>query len=199
MDHDSLDYLRNTMIPTRPLAVTRQGCWTNSKFWLALALLLLARGASLPAQEGDWAFTVHSAAELELPKSPSVESALGYLDYQPGEPVFGFRADLNRDGSDDYVVRSSTRLCGTGGCSYALIDGKRLERLGQVFGNPIVIRGQMINGYPVVNAYGHSSADSGTYGTFVFDGEEYVLVSGVHLSGESLSDLFDKLNRVPHR
>ena len=159
-------------------------------------------GSSVPATaqaDGDWAFTVQSGAELELPKSPGIESALGYLDYQPGEPAFGLLADLNRDGTDDYLIRSSTRICGNAGCSYALIDGERLARLGQVFGNPIVMRGQLINGYPVINAYGHSSADSGTYGTFVFDGDEYVLVSRVHLSGGALAELFAEIDQVPHR
>jgi hypothetical protein len=169
------------------------------EFGLAVAVLLLSFGVSLHAQEGDWAFTVRSGAALELPRSPSIEAALAYLDYLPGEPVVGFLADLNRDDTDDYVIRSSTRLCGTGGCPYALIDGKRGERLGEVFGNPIVVRQQTINGYPVINAYGHSSADSGTYGTFVFDGTEYVLVSHVSLSGDSLAELFEEINQIPHR
>ncbi len=171
----------------------------NSEFGLVAAVLLLTVGVSLHAQEGDWAFTRRSGAALELPNSPSVEAALAYLEYLPGEPVVGFLADLNRDGTADFVIRSSTRLCGTGGCSYVLIDGENLERLGEVFGNPIVVRRQMINGHPVINAYGHSSADSGTYGTFVFDGEAYVLVSRVSLSGDSLADLFEELDQVPHR
>jgi len=188
------------MSQRRPLAVTPRKGWSmNSKLRLATAVLFLAPGVSLHAQEGDWAFTVKSGAELALPMGPSIESALAYLDYQPGEPVVGLRADLNRDGTDDYVIRSSTRLCGTGGCSYALIDGSRLERLGEVFGNPIVVRQQTINGYPVINAYGHSSADSGTYGTFVFDGKAYVLVSRVALTGDSLAELFEGINQIPYR
>ena len=171
----------------------------SSELRVALAVLFTTVGASLHAQEGDWAFTVTSGAELALPRGQSIESPLAYLDYQPGEPIVGLRADLNRDGTDEYVIRSSTRLCGTGGCSYALIDGSRLERLGEVFGNPIVVRGQMINGYLVINAYGHASADSGTYGTFVFDEEEYVLVSRVYLSGDALEALFAEIDKVPHR
>ncbi len=171
----------------------------SSEFGLAVTVLFLTFGVSLYAQEGDWAFTVRSGAALELPNSPSVEAALAYLEYLPGEPVVGVLADLNRDGADDYVIRSSTRLCGTAGCPYALIDGKRGERLGEVFGNPIVVRHQLINGYPVINAYGHSSADSGTYGTFVFDGKDYVLVSHVSLSGDSLAELFQEINQIPHR
>jgi hypothetical protein len=164
------------------------------------AVLLTGLGSLTGAQsEQDWAFTVQSTAELELPDGSSIDSTLGYLDYQPGEPVFGLLADLNGDGTDDYVIRSSIRICGTGGCSYTLIDGKRLERRGEVFGNPIVIRQQTMNGYPVINTYSHSSADSGTYGTFVFDGDEYVLVSRVYLSGESLATLFEEINHIPHR
>jgi len=188
------------MSQRRPLAVTPPKGWSmSSKLCVAVAILSMTVGASLHAQEGDWALTVTSGAALELPESPSIAAALAYLDYQPGEPIVGLRADLNQDGTDDYVIRSSTRLCGTGGCSYALIDGSRLERLGEVFGNPIVVRGQMINGYPVINAYGHASADSGTYGTFVFDEEEYVLVSRVYLSGDALEALFAEIDKVPHR
>jgi len=188
------------MSQRRPLAVTPPKGWSmSSKLRVAVAILCMTVGASLHAQEGDWAFTVKSGAALELPESPSIAAALAYLDYQPGEPIVGLRADLNQDGTDDYVIRSSTGLCGTGGCSYALIDGSRLERLGEVFGNPVLVRGRMINGYPVINAYGHSSADSGTYGTFVFDGKEYVLVSHVSLSGASLAELFDEINQIPHR
>jgi len=164
------------------------------------AALLLGCAAQASAQDvPDWAFTIRSGGVLQLPAGPAFASALGYLDYQPGEPVFGLLVDLNRDGTDDYVIRSSHRICGHAGCSYVLLDGKRLERLGVIFGNPIVVRGQMINDYPVINAYGHASADNGTYGTFVFDGEEYVLVNRVYLSGDPLETLFDEIDEVPHR
>lgn len=163
-------------------------------------VLIVGLGCLASAQTTqDWAFTVQSAAVLELPKDSTFDSALRYLDYEPGESVFGLLADLNGDGTDDYLIRSSTRICGNAGCSYALVDGKQLERLGVIFGNPIVVRWRLINGYPVVNACGHTSADSGTYGTFVFDGDEYVLVSGVHLSGDALTDLFAEIDEVPHR
>jgi hypothetical protein len=67
-----------------------------------------------------------------------------------------------------------------------------------VGGSVVFVRGRLINGYPVINAYGHSSADSGYWSTSIYDGRQYVGVDAVWLSGIALERHFEQLSHVRH-
>lgn len=169
----------------------------------ALLLLcpLLACGVPMPlsAQGQEWQFSAQSAGPLELPdwlSRDSLRAALSFDEESP-EVIGGFLADINQDGTQDYVFRFSIDTCGSN-CQYSLVDGHTHQRLGTVGGSVLVVRLPVINGYPVIQSYGHSSADAGYWSTSVFDGRSYVSVSSIYLEGESLKWLFDTLREIPY-
>jgi hypothetical protein len=131
-----------------------------------------------------------SVAPLPLPASGDIPDSLERLEYLDEAIPNSFQKDLNGDGLKDYLIISAGSLCGTGGCPYILVDGKSLRRIGDFFGSPILVAAQKINGYPVIHAYSHASAGSGTFTTHVYDGRAYRAVSSVFLAGESVDALF---------
>ena len=170
-------------------------------FTASAILSLLSMSVTPTALNGqglEWSFTAQSAAPLSLPASVASDSVRGALSYAdvPSQPVAGFLADINRDGTQDYVLRSSLDVCGTN-CEYLLIDGLSMTVLGRVGGSVVFVRLPVVNGYPVIHTYGHSSADAGYWSTHVFDGDMYVAAGSVYLEGESVSRLFDSLQDVP--
>jgi len=161
------------------------------RYWFVVFLLTLAvcAHAAEKSPEGIWLDNT-SMGEMKLPASGDIPDLLDEFEYDDNETPHAYVADLNGDGTKDFLVESSKRLCGTGGCLYALIDGKSRKRIGNYFGAPILILDQKINRYPVVQSYGHLSAESGSFVTYVFDGKKYQIVSNVNVSGKSLEDLF---------
>jgi len=166
---------------------------------LVLALTSLAVASSATAQGEAWLFNAQSATPLSLPDwldGEALRLELGYSDPSTTE-ISGFRADLNADATEDYVLRTSLDVCGTN-CEYLLVDGGTHDVLGRVGGSVIVVGPATINGYPVIRAYGHSSADSGRWSTSVFDGRSYVFVGSVELEGTSLTRLFETIGDLPY-
>src|SRR5207249_3605793 len=93
-------------------------------------LALLALGtAVLAGGPVDWAFTMDTSREIQLPVAIVQAVEFGELEYD-GPPYRGFLADLNGDGVPEYVVQSAPTLCANGGCPYALFDGATLRPLG---------------------------------------------------------------------
>lgn len=151
------------------------------------------------AQSPEWQFSYQSAVPIRVPawlRADSLRAVLSY-DVDSTEAVAGFQADLNRDGIQDYVFRFSRTGCGTN-CEYALVDGRTHRTLGRVGGTVLVVRRTVINGYPVIEGYGHSSVDSGYWSTLVFDGRAYVAVASVYVEGVSQTRLFESLKGIPH-
>lgn len=151
------------------------------------------------SQGPEWQFNLQSATPVELPSWMSRDSlrAALYYERESPAPVAGFLADLNQDGTPDYVFRVSLDSCGSN-CEYVLVDGLTHETLGRVGGSIVYVRPPVINGYPTVQSYSHGSADSGHWSTSVFDGASYVFVSGVEVEGESLRRLFETLREIPY-
>ena len=125
-----------------------------------------------------------------------LRSAVG-LEYEETDSIKGVLVDLNGDGVRDYLIQSASSLCGNGGCVYALFDGATHENLGQFFGNPVYVRAERAHGYPLIETYAHSSAFSGTYTTYTFNGTTYVVTSIREVAGGSLDSLFATLRRIP--
>jgi len=95
----------------------------------------------------------------------------------------GVAADLNRDGTDDYIIQGRRDECGTGGCTYWIFDGVTAKRIGDPGGNTIVVRAEFTNGLPNIETYSRGSSDSGAFSVYVFDGNTYVRKSSTTLEG----------------
>ena len=153
---------------------------------------------ALAAQGAEWRFGAQSPAPIELPAwlpPDSLRDAL-YYDETTDRAIEGFLADINLDGVPDYVWRVSLDVCGSN-CEYVLVDGRTHRTLGRVGGSVLFVRPPMINGYPVIHSYGHSSADAGYWSTSVFDGQTYTAVSSIFLEGAPLERLFATLQDIP--
>src|SRR5689334_18575194 len=70
------------------------------------------------------------------PPSAVAAVARPYVD----EDFKGVAADLNRDGTEDYVLQGHRHECGTGGCTYWIFDGATAKLIGNLSGNAIVVR-----------------------------------------------------------
>jgi hypothetical protein len=160
-----------------------------------LSTAILARSAR--AQGVDWSFDASTSSPVDLPAWLPADSVRVALGYEGTDRVIGMVVDLNGDRVEDYVFQFSREVCGTN-CQYALVDGKTRRSLGEVGGSVVWVRGQLINGYPVINAYGHSSADSGYWSTSVYDGRRYVGVDAVWLTGTALERQFEQVRNVRH-
>ena len=120
---------------------------------LALALIVaLGSPVSIPLQlqsgphpRRPWVF--ENAVELSLPASIRTV-AFPFISAYGGSSFRGAAVDLNRDGADDYIVQGPREECGTGGCSYSILDGATAKRIGHVGGNSILIRPESTNGFP---------------------------------------------------
>ena len=166
---------------------------------ILLTLLLqdwLGQGRSHQAPARPWALTLDAVRPIAVPAGVR-NRVLAELEYEPSDSVRGTVVDLNHDGTPDYIVRSAASLCGTGGCLYLVIDGATEKILGQVFGEPLYIQVAESHGYPVITSYAHMSAVSGSYTTWVFDGQAYQKTSSRSVEGASLDSLFAILRRVP--
>jgi hypothetical protein len=160
-----------------------------------LSTAFLARPAR--AQGVDWSFDASTSSPVDLPAWLPADSVRVALGYEGTDRVIGMVVDFNGDLVRDYVLQFSRAVCGTN-CQYALVDGKTRRSLGVVGGSVVFVRGRLINGYPVINAYGHSSADSGYWSTSIYDGRQYVGVDAVWLSGIALERHFEQLSHVRH-
>ena len=158
-------------------------------FVLAITLVLLA-------DPGDRAFNRDVAAQtLQIPATIQWSQEFGDLDYE-GPPYLGVRLDLNGDGVPEYIVRGARRLCGNGGCPYAIFDGATFRALGTIFGSVIYVRSARQQRFAILQTYSSVSADEARYTTYVFDRTRYVVRDSVQLSGAALTRLQAELSRV---
>jgi hypothetical protein len=131
-----------------------------------------------------------SMSQVKLLATGDIPTILNQFEYYDNAVPYVIQKDLNGDGVEDLVIVSAINLCGTGGCPYALVDGKSMRQIGDFFGSPILISDQKINDYPVIQSYSHISAWSGNFTTYIYDGKKYQVVSEVYLIGESVEALF---------
>jgi hypothetical protein len=165
------------------------GMTRRVSLFVFLLMLAVWANAAEKSPAGIWLDDT-SMNEVRLPASGDLPGLLDAFEYDENELPKAYLADFNGDGAVEFLVESSKRLCGTGGCLYTLIDGKTKKRIGEFFGSPILILDRKINRYPVIQSYGHLDAESGSFVTYVFDGKQYQMVSNVNVSGKSLDDLF---------
>lgn len=159
-----------------------------------IGLLLPATLMAAPARE--YVAVLYNSAMPSI-ETPIAGVDLGSLGYDsPPRTVPGTRKDLNNDGTPDLILQGSLTYCGTGGCALHVFDGKSGRKIGDLFGNPLLVHATAINGWPVLSIYSHGSATSGSYSTFVFDGRQYVQANSVMLYEESVTELFGRLPPV---
>lgn len=167
----------------------------RNQFLTFTVIMMLAGNvhAGQTTQSGIW-LASSSMTEIKLPTAGDITSL--QLDFEYPTNIFlkAFAMDFNGDGVSDYIVEAYQSLCGTGGCSYAMVDGKLNKRIGDFFGSPILVLDQKINGYPIIQSYAHLNADSGNFVTYVFDGKKYQIVANTFVEGKSLEVLFKKLS-----
>jgi len=167
--------------------------------FLTPLILLLNLAAAMPVsgfQLSGVRFDRQAMTELELPLSGDVPSLLADFDYYETRKVKGKKIDLNGDGTEDIIVEADSSICGTGGCPYAILEGLTYKRIATLFGNPVILSDERINGYPVISSYAHMNAESGNYSVLVFDGNKYKEVSRLLLKGDSLVELFKEINKL---
>jgi hypothetical protein len=128
-----------------------------------------------------------------LPPRGDASAILADLEYEDAQTPRLFQADINGDAAVDYIVEAAPSLCGNGGCPYAVVDGRSIEHLGTFFGSLLILLDQKINHFPIAQSYSPNGAGRGTFTTYVFDSQDYQVVSLVDLSGASLEVLLKKL------
>lgn len=171
------------------------------KYTVLFFLLLLAshaRAAGLPQFRID---RQDSFKKMNLVDVPNLESLLeDELAYPKGSLPQVFLFDLNGDGSCEILMQSHRNLCGSGGCLYILMDGKSSKRIGDLFGDPVVVlqskKGQP---FPDLQTYTHSGAGAGILETFRYSNGKYRSASSIKLSGKRQHDYVDETRRIPIR
>jgi hypothetical protein len=142
-------------------------------------------------ESSDFKFDPTFAVWVELPEGMRFEP-----DY-PSKDSLNFHKCVQIDLDDDGIPENLwVNLCGTGGCVFTIHGGKDGKYLGEIFGDPVIVRKQKINEMPVINTYSHDSAASGDYYCYIFNGEEYVMVSEVYLLEETITNLFEKFKSI---
>ena len=124
----------------------------------------------------------------------SFKEIVAMLEYDNGEAPLAYEADFNGDGTIDYLIRSSDRLCGTAGCPYVLIDGKAGRVIGEFFGGVAILR-QRINSYPVIQTVSKYDINATHVMTFVHDDGRYRQVAYALLERRGMDKWFTGLKQ----
>jgi uncharacterized protein YecT (DUF1311 family) len=133
---------------------------------------------------------------IEIPKGLEFNSEnVSADDFVEDGNIAVVQYDLNGDGSPEYFVKSTQTLCGNGGCSYLIYNGKTLRLLGQIFGEPIYISEGKHYGFFSIMSYSHQSAGSGNWTVYEYNGREYKVTESKYLEGDDVESLFEIINR----
>lgn len=173
--------------PTKTIAVSLIGCVSA---WIGQPLL--GQRATTPPRP-PWVLETRNTVPLDLPAA--VRGAVRHDGVDPSVPI-GAVADLNGDGVSDYLLKGTSESCGTGGCLYLILDGKSAAAIGNVWGNPLVVRAKKTRGFPDIDVYSHGGAGSGSFTSYAFDGSRYVKRSSRNLAGREVTALFAALGKI---
>lgn len=131
-------------------------------------------------------------------KITGLNEILTDFEYPDGTLPQVFMYDFNGDNVDDVLIKSYDTLCGTGGCEYVMIDGKTKVKLGDFFGNPIIVlkkrNAQSSNDIQILI---YSGADDVGLDTYSYRNEKYTSISRIELSGKLLEQYYNSLEKVP--
>jgi len=125
------------------------------------------------------------------------DKAIGYIDSSLKDRNNKHYFDLNGDGKPE-VIHTYAQSCGTGGCSFEIRDGASGRVLGEIFGSPVYVFARRVKGWPTIGAYSHSSAGSGTFSVYVYDGEHFKVESSTPLEGcDPIADFLAQFKDTP--
>jgi len=177
------------------MALRRLGAAVTRGYGAALAAVLLAFAVHAAAAQR-WTFSQSMMERLTIPRTIRALPEFSDLEYDDTSRVFGLRADLDRDGRADYIIRSSGRLCGNGGCDYLLVDGRTRLALGTLFGGTIYVDSAPPGRFPVLHSLAHRSAESATWTRYVYRNGKYAGESRV-FTGAQLDSVVRFLKKFP--
>jgi hypothetical protein len=133
-----------------------------------------------------------STAPIDVPDAVRQRVA-DALDYDDDEPIRGIAADVNGDAVRDYLLQSSPRLCGNGGCMYILWDGASGKSIAELVGSLLHIGDARPGAYPTIETISATSADGADLSTFTHDGTAYRRTAILHLDGTALAAAVDRM------
>jgi hypothetical protein len=162
---------------------------------MAVSPVLGQNGRPTQRQSPPWVLDGRSVMTITPPAA--IRAVAQEFDALRAGSFKGVAARLNDDEIDDYIFQGEPQSCGTGGCTYVIIDGAGATPIGLLFGNPLVLRAESTRGFLNIDLYSHASATSGTFTSYAFDGNKYVERSTRHLTGAAVTALFADLNRLP--
>lgn len=162
---------------------------------LFLAIFYLVQfGVYADDNIGGLIFNLDSSKQILLPKDIQADEKLIELDYDDGEAYEGINIDLNLDEKEEYFIRSSKNICGTGGCIYLLFDGSNHRLIGEFFGSLILIKSKKINGFPIIVEISPDIDNPGVdYSSYSYKEGEYVLVDTSFIPESSREKLENEL------
>ena len=121
-----------------------------------------------------------------MPQNNDLDFFVEDQDYENGQPlVYAF--DVNGDGVLDYLIKSEHALCGTGGCTYLLIDGKTFVKKGEFAGNPPMIADSKVNKHFLFLTLKYDGPDHAKVGVYQYNGLEYVFKKSIALKKSDIA------------
>jgi len=136
-----------------------------------------------------------SVGLVRLSNSSLEDQVRANLEIGESSPLLGAIVDINNDQVFDYLIcgptSGSDSQCGTGGCPFIIVDGRRQTVIGYIFGSPILIDRNSTKGYFDINAYTSLNASAGNFITFKFNGEAYVEAHRKNYTNQTSGNLGD--------
>jgi hypothetical protein len=166
---------------------------------LILGALLATAGTSAAGAAGPAGTLVTQEAFRSVLLSRSfqndrIRDALGYDDEGP---VRAYDVDLDGDGKAERFIIGTAKLCGDGGCPFALLDGRTQKDIGTFFGNLIVLD-RKDNGWTVVQTLGRGDeAGMSNLTTYTFQRVQYQPDDATLVDEGGLDALLKSLRRKP--
>lgn len=165
------------------------------------ALALCAMLTAAPAVADDaapvgWVVTREAFRPVALARSFQNDKLRDALEYGETEAVRAFDLDLNGDGKPERFVLAAEKLCGTGGCPYALLDGKTGAEIGGFFGSLIVLD-RRENGWAVIQTLGKNEEGMSSLTTYSFQRVQYQPDDATLIDAADLDQLLRTLGRKP--
>ena len=143
-----------------------------------------------------WKFGEESVRTDSLPAALDTMNQWG--DYDVGERPIAYATDLNGDGSPEWFIRGSSRLCGQAGCPVALItrapNGEFVELLGGCCTRYVYVTSNRVHGWPVL--WVESGGSGGGLYRIKSDGARYSVTEPISVTSFERTAKQDSLARV---
>lgn len=130
--------------------------------------------------------------------TPQFQGLIEDLEYDVAtDTIKAIVADLNGDGTGDYIIQSAPSLCGNGACEYAVFDGATHKSLGILNGFTLYVLADRAHGYPIIVAMRTMGAFEAQYTIYRFNGSEYIELSTRDVKDGARDSQSRDLARIP--